>query len=210
MKEAQLFTNSEFQLYNEVLDLLEDAYRRRGQYQRGDPSQERTRDVLVLNFTKVVNDCRAILLLARSGFYIQAGILARSTGDACNMMMHITFEGDDATLVKQWLAGQGAKHWTIVRSLNSSLEPEHQLDTDAYEKSRRRMDDFVHGNYDSLKLYPAQAPGPTPLDASSFRELTFWKHLLYLYLFSCLLVVESIVPELEEKAKSYLDQLESM
>jgi hypothetical protein len=209
MNETRIYTTSEFKLYSEVLDFLEDVYSRRGQYIQGSPSQESTVDVLTLSFVKVVNDCRAILLLAQSGFYIQAGVLARSTEDACSLIMHIGFEGENAALVKKWLSGRRVTHWMLVKKLNENLPPEHQLDVANYRRVRKRLDDFVHANYDALKLYPAQSPGSTPLDDKSFYAMTFWKHLIYLYLFSCLLAVELIVPDLGDRAKSYLEQLES-
>ena len=41
-----------------ALDFLEGVYSRRGPYRRSDLAEESTMDILVLNFTKVVNDCR--------------------------------------------------------------------------------------------------------------------------------------------------------
>lgn len=210
MTEMPIYTPSELELYKDVLDFLEEVYDRRGQYEQGDPAQESATDVLTLNFVKVVNDCRAILLLAQSGFYIQAGIVARSTEDACSFMMHIVFEGDNAALVEKWLSDQRVTHGMIIQKLNEGLPPEHKLDVAIYRRVRRRLDDFVHANYDALKLYPAQSPGSTSLDSTSFGETTFWKDLVYLYLFSCLLAVELIAPDLKERSESYLGQLEQM
>ncbi len=120
-------------------------------------------------------------------------------------MMHIAFEGEDAALVRQWLAGKRVTHWNLVERLNKHLK--YQINVDAYKNMRKRLDDFVHANYQSLKLYPQQSPGPTPMYDKSFRELIFWMGLVYLYLISCLLVVPLIVPDLEEKAMVYLNQL---
>ena len=209
MPEISIYKASELELYNRSLDFLEEVYDRRGLYKQGDPSQENAMDALTLNFVKIVNDCRAILLLTKAGFYIQAGIIARSTEDACSFMMHIVFEGDDAALVKNWLSGQRVTHWMMVKKLNECLPLDQQLNVADYWKVRKRLDDFVHANFDALILYPAQSPGATPLDSKSLHEVTFWKHLVYLYLFSCLLSTELIAPDLEEKAKSYLKQLES-
>jgi hypothetical protein len=208
MNETLIYTASEFNLYDEVLDFLEDVYNRRGQYVQGSPTQESTMDILTLSLVKVVNDCRAILLLTRSGFYIQAGILARSTQDACHLIMHIGFEGDDAVLVEKWLSEQRVTHWMLIKKLNERLPPEHQLDVANYRSVRKRLDDFVHANYDALKLYPAQSPGQTLLDDKSLSAMTFWKHLVYLYLYSCLLAVELIIPDMGDHAKSYLEQME--
>ena len=205
-----MWTTDELKLYEAVLRFLEEAYGRRGQYEAGDPAQEGAMDVLTLNLVKVVNDCRAILLLVRFGFHIQAGIIARSTDDACNFMMHIVFGGDRAELVHKWLLGKRVTHWTMVKKLNEQLPSEAQLDLATYGAVRKRLDDFVHASYDALKLYPAQAPGSTRLDSRSFREMTFWSDLVYLYLFSCLLAVDLIVPDVEETAKSYLGQLEQL
>lgn len=202
------FTTNESQLYSKVLDFLENVYSQRGKYTKGKPTRESVMDVLVLNFTKVVNDCRAILLLTQSGFYMQAGILARSTADACNLMMHICFDGDDAELAKSWRTGKQVKHWKIVKMLNESLR--QQLDIDNYEKTRKRLDDFVHANYNALKLYPAQSPGSTSMEYDSFRGLTFWKPLVYLYLVSCLLAVQIIVPPLKNDAESHLAHVQQM
>lgn len=206
--EGHIYTAGEFSLYSEVLDFLEEVYSHRGEYVQGSPSQESTMDVLTLSFVKEVNDCRAILLLTQAGFYIQAGILARSAQDACSLIMHVGFEGENAALVKKWLRGHRVTHWELVEKLNEHLPSEHQLDVANYRRVRKRLDDFVHANYDALKLYPAQSPGPTPLDGESLHAVTFWKHLVYLYLFSCLLAVEMIAPDLEDRAKSYLAQLE--
>lgn len=210
MTEIHTFTASELELYQDLLDFLEEVYEHRGQYEQGDPAEESTMDVLTLNFVKVVNDCRAILLLVQSGFLIQGGILARSTEDACSFMMHIGFEGDNVALVEKWLSGQHVSHWMILEKLNECLPPDHQLDVANYRRVRRRLDDFVHANYDALKLYPAQSPGSTALDSKSFHEIAFWRHLVYLYLFSCVLAVEWIAPDLEERAESYLGQLEQI
>jgi hypothetical protein len=122
--------------------------------------------------------------------------------------MHIVFEGEDAALVKRWLGGHRLTHWTLVEKLNKHLPSEHQLDVANYRKVRKRLDDLVHANYDALKLYLSQSPGPTPLDGESLYAVTFWKRLVCLYLFSCLLAVEMIVPDLKDRAKSFLAQLE--
>lgn len=203
-------TDNRLQLYNRILDFLEEVYIQRGEYQQGDITQESAIDVLILNFVKIVNDCRAVLLLAQSGFYIQAGILIRSIEDACNLMMHICFEGEDAELVDQWLAGRRVTHWNIVERLNENLEPEYQLDINIYRQVRRRLDDFVHANYDALRLYPAQSPGSTPLDNDTLHELTFWSPLMSLFFVSCLLTVELIVPDLADRAELHLNQLQQM
>ena len=143
-------------------------------------------------------------------FYIQAAIIARSTEDACNLMMHITFDGEGAALVNKLRMGQRITHWMLIEKINGSLPPEHQLNIDDYKNIRRGLDNFVHSNYDALKLYPAQSPGPTPLDNKSFNAITFWKDLVYLYIFSCLIVVNMLVPDLDSRAKLYLEQLNRM
>lgn len=208
MTEYAIWTTDELKLYEAVLEFLEEAYARRGRYEAGDPAKEGAMDVLTLNLVKVVNDCRAILLLVRFGFHIQAGIIARSTDDACNFMMHIVFGGDRAELVHKWLLGERVTHWMMVKKLNEQLPSEAQLDLATYGAVRQRLDDFVHANYDALKLYPGQAPGSTRLDSRSFREMTFWSDLVYLFLFSCLIAMQVILPDLEETTESYLRQLE--
>lgn len=114
----QFFNPKEIDLYNQILDFLEVVYIKRGLYEQGDSCNERPIDVVVINFTKVVNDCRAVILLIENGFYIQAGIVTRSTVDACNLMMHIGFEGDNASLVRRWLEGRHMSHWMIVEVLS--------------------------------------------------------------------------------------------
>lgn len=207
--EVRLFTPGEFQLYTRVLGFLEEVGARRGRFQPAGAAQEGTTGVLFLTFTKVVNDCRAILLLAQSGFYVQAGILSRSTMDACYLLICAGYEGDDSALVKRWLEGRRVTHWTVVERLNEGLEREHQLDIRDYRRMRRRLDDFVHARYETLRLYPAQSPGPTPMDDNSFRELTFWRGLVYFYLITCLLAVQFIEPDLEEQAGRHLGQLQT-
>ncbi|MCX5637732.1 MAG: hypothetical protein NTX52_08595 [Planctomycetota bacterium] len=191
--------------YTWILDFMETVYIEQGAYTGDQPSQERPIDVLVLNFTKVVNDCRAILLLVQRGFYIQAGILCRSTSDACNLMMHVAFEGENAILLPKWLHYQRLSHWQIMERLNSHLGK--HLDLQSYETTRRKLDDFVHANYPALQLYPAQSPGPTVLDNESFGRITFWKGLIRLFIVSCLLCIPLLDPDLQEDTNSFLSLL---
>jgi hypothetical protein len=164
--------------------------------------QRNVYDVLLLNLAKVASDSRAILLLVQAGFYIQAGILARSTTDACNLVMHIDVERDSPELVERWIQGKKVTHWMLVESLEGV-----PLDKDKYRDLRRRLDDFVHANYEALKLYPAQLEGEAETDADAFQEMTFWKGLIYLYLITCLLSIQLLAPYLEEQADGYLDRL---
>ena len=189
-----------------ILDFLETAYSQRGVYRSNNLSKESAMDVICLNFTKVVNDTRAILLLAQQELYIQAGILCRNTIDACNLMMHIAFEGADAPIYKLWADGQRISHWKLIKRINTYLDRE--LDLSSYEKTRKTLDDFVHANYSALQLYPAQAPGPTQIDSAVFTDVTFWKPLMDLFLVSCLLVVPIIVSDLEEEANRFLDSMD--
>ncbi|MEJ2150552.1 MAG: hypothetical protein P8Z40_13880, partial [Chloroflexota bacterium] len=163
--------------------------------------QESTREALILNLMKVTNDCRAIMLLARSGFYIQAGILARSTTDACNLMLHIDVERDRAIFAERWLQGRRVTHWMLIESLNKI-----PLDIDSYRELRRQLDDIVHANYEGLKLYPTQLADPATLSDDAFQSLTFWKSLMVFYLITCLLAVHLIAPDLEQ-ADDYLEAL---
>ncbi len=204
-RKYQFFSCKEFELYKKVLDFLENVYINCGPYEQGDACNERPIDVAFINFTKVVNDCRAVILLIENSFYIQAAIVTRSTVDACNLMMHIGFEGNNAPLVKQWLEGPDMSHWKIVNKINSSLS--HRLNLKGYEKNRRRLDDFVHANYQSVKLYPAQSPGPTKMREDIFHGLSFWKGLVRLHLISCLLTVPTIVPKLEGQAQKYVNRI---
>jgi hypothetical protein len=198
--ELEVFSTDKVQLYSRILDFLEDLCQRHNQ--TDGVEREGTQEALFLNLTKVTDDCRAILLLAQSGFYIQAGILARSTTDACNLMMHIDVERDNAIFAERWLQGRRVTHWMLVESLKGI-----PLDIEKYRELRRQLDDLVHANYDGLKLYPVQLSKSTPLDATAFQSLIFWKNLMYFYLITCLLVVQLIAPDLEAQADDYLDEL---
>jgi hypothetical protein len=207
MNKKTLFTAKEMRIFDAALDFLEETYQRQVLAQQESTIQGDIREALILNLTKVMNDCRAILLLAQSGFYIQAGILARSTTDACNLVMHIEFSEDDATLVEPWLAGRKVTHWMLIEEINESLEREIQLDTTHYRQMREQLDDFVHANYKALKLYPAQLSRISLLDQVTFHSLTFWKNLVHFYLISCLLAILLLVPDLEEETFDHLDRL---
>jgi hypothetical protein len=202
-----LFTVEEMRIFDAALDFLEETYQEQEFTQKDSTIQEEVREALILNLTKVMNDCRAILLLAQSGLYIQAGILARSTTDACNLVMHIEFSEDDATLVEPWLAGRKVTHWMLIEEINESLDQEIQLDITNYRQMREQLDDFVHANYKALKLYPAQLSRISSLDQTTFHSLTFWKNLVHFYLISCLLAILLLAPDLEDETLDHLDQL---
>lgn len=198
----KIFTAQESLLHSRTLDFLEALCQ---QYEQlGKMEQENTCEALVLNLMKVTNDCRAILLLAQSGFYIQAGILARSTTDACNLMMHIDVERDNAIFAERWLQGRRVTHWMLVESLSKI-----PLDIDSYRELRKHLDDLVHANYEGLKLYPTQLTDPETLDNDAFQGLVFWKSLVIFYLITCLLAVQLIEPDLEQ-ADDYLEILLQM
>ena len=206
MNKKTLFTAKEMRIFDAALDFLEVTCQRQSLAKQESTIQGDIREALILNFTKVMNDCRAILLLAQSGFYIQAGILARSTTDACNLVMHIEFSEDDATLVEPWLAGRKVTHWMLIEEINENLERELQLDTTHYRQMREQLDDFVHANYKALKLYPAQLSRISSLDQVTFHSLTFWKNLVHFYLISCLLAILLLAPDLEDEAFDHLDR----
>lgn len=196
---SQIFTAEEAQLHSSILDFLEALCR---QYEQlGEMEQGSTYEALTLNLMKVTSDCRAILLLTQSGFYIQAGILARSTTDACNLMMHIDVERDNAIFAERWIQGRRVTHWMLVESLSKI-----PLDIDSYRELRRQLDDLVHANYEGLKLYPTQLADPETLDNDAIQSLVFWKSLMIFYLITCLLAVQLIEPDLEQ-ADDYLEML---
>jgi hypothetical protein len=197
-----LFTADEIKLFNATLDFLEAVCRQRKGAPQDTVLQQDVYDVLILNLAKVASDSRAILLLVQAGFYIQAGILARSTTDACNLVMHIDVERDNADLVQRWMEGKKVTHWMLVESLEGV-----PLDKERYRELRRRLDDFVHANYEALKLYSAQLEGNSATNSDTFQEMTFWKGLIYFYLITCLLSIQLIAPYLEEQADGYLDRL---
>jgi hypothetical protein len=188
----------QYHLYSGILDFLEQAY---DQF-----SQDGAQQLLLLTYAKVVNDCRAMLLLERSGYHIQAGILARSTMDTCSLMMHIGFEGESAPLVEQWRAGQRVTHWKIVDTLNAPLEPDQRLSFDDYREVRSRLDELVHATQGTLELYRKQWPGTTSRKEGA-PALTFWASLLQFYVVTCLLVVQLIAPDRYAQAQVYLDRL---
>jgi hypothetical protein len=195
----RIFTVNEIRLYSSILGFLKTLCQ---QYrQPGKMEQESTHEALILNLMKVSDDCRAILLLTRFGFYIQAGIIARSTTDACNLMMHIDVERDNAIFAERWLQGRRVTHWMLVESLKKV-----PLDIDRYRDLRKQLDDLVHANYEGLKLYPIQLAKPTTLTDDAFQNLTFWKSLMIFYLITCLLAVQLIAPDLEQ-ADDYLEIL---
>jgi hypothetical protein len=189
-------------IFDASLDFLEAVCRQRKGAPQEPTVRENVYDVLLLNLAKVASDTRAILLLVQAGFYIQAGILARSTTDACNLVMHIDVERDNADLAERWMEGKKVTHWMLVESLKDV-----PLDKDRYRDLRRRLDDFVHANYEALKLYPAQLEGGDVTDGDTFQAMTFWKGLIYYYLITCLLSIQLIAPYLEEQADGYLDRL---
>jgi hypothetical protein len=100
------------------------------------------------------------------------------------------------------MEGKKVTHWMLVESLKDV-----PLDKDKYRDLRRRLDDFVHANYEALKLYPAQLEGGDVADGDTFQAMTFWKGLIYYYLITCLLSIQLIAPYLEERADGYLDRL---
>ncbi len=191
-------------LYEETLSFLEGVIERRGVF-NPDISKERPIDVLCLNFTKVINDTRAMMMLCSKGFYIQAGIICRSAIDACNLMMHIAFSGENAELIDPWLERKKMTHWKVLENIDNTLGG--GLDLEAYRAKREMLDDLVHGNYESLKYYPAQSPGPTPLTTEAFNKINSWRSLINLNIISCLLVVNILVPEFSEKSENYLELL---
>jgi hypothetical protein len=199
MDRRHAFTIVETRLYGRILDFLETLCRQCEQ--PGKTEQDSTSQALILNLIKVASDCRAIVLLAQSGFYIQAGILARSTTDACNLMLHIDVERDNAIFAERWLQGRRVTHWMLVESLSKI-----PLDIDSYRELRRQLDDLVHANYEGLKLYPTQLAGPETLNDAAFQSLVFWKSLMVFYLITCLLAVHVIAPDLEQ-ADDYLEML---
>ncbi len=205
-RQTSLFTAEENQLLDQILDYLEKIRWQHEQPPQDGVLPESTREALILNLAKVANDCRAILLLAQSGFYIQAGILARSTTDACNLLLHISVAEDGATLVDPWLTGEKVTHWMLLEEINESLERDLRLDTGGYRETRRRLDDLVHANYEALKLYPAQL-SETPANEATFHDLTFWKNLVYFFLIACLLAALLIAPDLEEETEEHLNQV---
>jgi hypothetical protein len=157
-------------------------------------------DVLILNFTKVVSDCRAILLLSKNGLQIQAGIIARSTSDACHLMVHLAFAENPPQILSEWLQGKKATHWLLLRNIQQHVGG--RLHLEAYADERRRLDDFVHGNYEGIRLYPSQV-GAARISDEEWRGITSWDGLLYLFLYSCLMVVDLISSKHAGKASEY-------
>jgi hypothetical protein len=175
--------------YETILRFLENVYQTVSPYRYEGAEKESKRDVLILSFTKVVSDCRAILLLSKNGLQIQAGIIARSTSDACHLMVHLAFAESPPQILSDWLQGKKVTHWMLVRSIQQQVGG--VLHTEAYAHERRRLDDLVHGNYEGIRLYPGQV-GAARISDKEWRSITSWDGLLYLFLYSCLMVVELI------------------
>jgi hypothetical protein len=160
-----LFTAEEMRIFDAALDFLEETYQKQEFTQQDSTIQGEVREALILNLAKVMNDCRAILLLAQSGLYIQAGILARSTTDACNLVMHIEFSEDDATLVEPWLAGRKVTHWMLIEEINESLEQSAQV------ISRTAIENFLAGSDHLPQPNLLEKPGALLLDLLPARYL---------------------------------------
>jgi hypothetical protein len=195
---TSIYSTDETKLYGDILDFVEDICQ---QYDQ-ESNHEGTHEALFLNLIKVTNDCRAILLLTQSEFLIQAGIIARSTTDACNLMMHIDVERDNAIFAERWLEGRRVTHWMLIERLKGI-----PLDIDKYRELRKLLDNLVHANYEGLKLYPLQLAGSESWDATAFDSLTFWKHLMIFYMITCLFAVQMLAPERADHVDDCLDLL---
>jgi len=186
--------------YETILSFLEEVYQTVSPYNYEGAEKESKRDVLNLNFTKVVSDCRAILLLSKNSLQIQAGIIARSTSDACHLMVHLAFAENPPQILSEWLQGKKVTHWMLLRNVQQQVHG--GLNLDAYAHERMRLDDFVHGNYDGIRLYPGQV-GAARISDKEWRGITSWDGHLYLFLYSCLMVVELISCKHAGKASEY-------
>ena len=186
--------------YETILSFLEEVYQTVSPYKYEGAEKESKRDVLILNFTKVVSDCRTILLLSKNGLQIQAGIIARSTSDACHLMVHMAFAENPPQILSEWLQGRKVSHWTLLRNIQQQVGGVLRLD--AYADERKRLDDFVHGSYEGIRLYPGQV-GAARMSDKEWRGVTSWEGHMYLFLYSCLMVVELISSEHARKASEY-------
>jgi hypothetical protein len=186
--------------YEMILSFLEEVYQSVSPYNYEGAEKESMRDVLILNFTKVVSDCRAILLLSKNGLHIQAGIIARSTSDACHLMVHLAFAENPPQVLSDWLQGKKVTHWMLLRNIQQQVRG--GLHLDAYAHERRRLDNFVHGNYEGIRLYPGQL-GAARISDKEWRGITSWDGHLYIFLYSCLMVVELISSKHAHKASVY-------
>lgn len=190
--------------YEGKLAFLEEVYSAAGPYEHLGPERETKKEALILNFTKVVSDCRAILLLSKHHLYIQAGILARSTSDACHLMVHLAFAENPPSILASWLGRTGVRHWKLIRAIEQQLG--RNLNIDAYAQVRRRLDDFVHGNYEAVRLYPAQV-GCADVTEETTRDLGFWVSLLDVFVYSCLMAVQLISTRHASEAERYMNEI---
>jgi hypothetical protein len=186
--------------YETILGFLEEVYQTVSPYNYYGAEKESKRDVLILNFTKVVSDSRAILLLSKHGLHIQAGIIARSTSDACHLMVLLAFAENPPKVLADWLQGKKVAHRKLVDNIQQQIGG--NLNLDAYKAERKRLDDFVHGNYEGVRVYPGQVGAARTADAE-WRNITSWTGLLYLFLYSCLMVVELISAQHAGRAEEY-------
>ncbi len=203
-KRPQPFDDNTLAQYETILNFLEEVYQAVAPYKYQGAEKESKRDVLILNFTKVVSDSRAILLLSKHGLYIQAGIIARSTSDACHLMVHLAFAEKPPEILSEWLKGKKVTHWTLLHNVQQQVDG--QLNRDAYANERRRLDNCVHGNYEGIRLYPSQV-GAARMSDTEWREITSWEALLYLFLYSCLMVVDLISTKLTRESNRYMKAL---
>jgi hypothetical protein len=190
--------------YETILGFLEEVYQAVSPYNYHGAEKESKRDVLILNFTKVVSDCRAILLLSKHGLHIQAGIIARSTSDACHLMVLLAFAENPPKVLADWLHGKKVAHRKLIDNIQQQIGG--NLDLNAYKAERRRLDDFVHGNYEGVRVYPGQV-GAARITDAEWRNITSWTGLLYLFLYSCLMVVELISTKHSRLAKKCQETL---
>ncbi len=204
------FSPEGFKSYNDILDLTEDITERYWEVKNRDEELDRG----ILNMTKVVNDCRAILLLCQTSFYMQAGIIANSAYEANNEMMKSALNLDDGKLIEDWLNNNEEKNKYLNRKMfEDAGEVYNEADKVQMKNGIRIvLKNFIEGTYLNFRLYPRQAFGPKHIDEQVFRKITSWKSVLCHYLVGCLLfsrfiITERAVPELKIKASEALKNL---
>jgi hypothetical protein len=104
-----------------IVGFLEGVYQTVSPYTYQGAEKESERDVLILNFTKIVSDCRSILLLSKHGLHIQAGIAARSTSDACHLVVHLAFARNPPEVLSDWLHGRKITHWKLLGDVQQQV-----------------------------------------------------------------------------------------
>jgi len=201
---------TELPLYREILGFFRKVIGEVGEYAPpGENERESEMDGVYLNFVKVVSDLDAIFLLIDSGFFIQGGILCRSTLDACHLLANGLFVGEENNLMGDWLTGSKLKHCDIINKLSSHFKKNMstKLNKVGYYDTREFLDDMVHGNYGIVRHYPAQCSCREGRNESRVNEILSCYKILDLVFQTALMTSTVLAPDQSEQAEMYSEVL---